>query len=103
LAVATLRAILIAPFTVVNIISGAFQVPICDYLLGSMIGLAPGIIVTNLLAHQLESAIRNPSVASFVLLALLIVVSVFGTLWFRRRFSSTTESPEGRPKPNAPR
>ena len=41
LAVATLRAIPIAPFTVVHIISGAFQVPIRDYLLGSLIGLDP--------------------------------------------------------------
>jgi phospholipase D1/2 len=48
LSVATLRAIPIAPFTVINIISGAFQVPVRGYLLGSLIGLAPGIIVTNL-------------------------------------------------------
>lgn len=103
LAVATLRAIPIAPFTVINIISGAFQVPIRDYLLGSLIGLAPGIIVTNLFAHQLESAIRNPGVGSFVLLAVLIIVSVLATIWLRRKFSSTTESPAGRPKANAPR
>jgi phospholipase D1/2 len=102
LAVAALRAIPIAPFTVINIISGAFQVPIRDYFLGSLIGLAPGIIVTNLFAHQLQSAIRNPGVASFVLLAVLIVVSVLGTLWLRRKFSSTTERPAGSPKPNAP-
>jgi phospholipase D1/2 len=44
LSVATLRAIPIAPFTVINIISGAFQVPIRDYLLGSLVGLAPGIL-----------------------------------------------------------
>jgi phospholipase D1/2 len=90
LSVAILRAIPIAPFTVINIISGAFQVPIRDYLLGSLIGLAPGIIVTNLFAHQLRNAMRNPGVASFVLLAVLIVISVLGTLWLRRKFSSTT-------------
>jgi SNARE associated Golgi protein len=88
--VATLRAIPIAPFTVINIISGVFQVPVRGYLLGSLIGLAPGIILTNLFAHQLQSAMRNPGVASFVLLAVLIVISVLGTLWLRRKFSSTT-------------
>ena len=103
LAVATLRAIPIAPFTVINIISGAFQVPIRDYLLGSMIGLAPGIIVTNLFAHQLESAFRNPGVGSFVLLAVLIVVSVLATLWLRRKFAGATDTSPGRPKANAPR
>jgi phospholipase D1/2 len=88
LAVAALRAIPIAPFTVVNIISGAFQVPVRDYLLGSLLGLAPGIILTNLFAHQLQSAIRNPGLGSFVLLAGLVIVSIWGTIWLRRRFKS---------------
>lgn len=87
LAVAALRAIPIAPFTVVNIISGAFQVPVRDYLLGSLLGLAPGIILTNLFAHQLQSAIRNPGLASFVLLAVLVIVSILGTIWLRRTFA----------------
>jgi phospholipase D1/2 len=88
LAVAALRAIPIAPFTVVNIISGAFQVPVRDYLLGSLLGLAPGIILTNLFAHQLQSAIRNPGLGSFVLLAVLVIVSILGTAWVRRKFKS---------------
>lgn len=87
LAVAALRAIPIAPFTVVNIISGAFRVPVRDYILGSLLGLAPGIIVTNLFAHQLQSAIRNPGVGSFVLLAVLVIVSILGIVWLRRRFA----------------
>jgi uncharacterized membrane protein YdjX (TVP38/TMEM64 family) len=84
LAVAALRAIPIAPFTVVNIISGAFRVPVRDYIFGSLLGLAPGIILTNLFAHQLQSAIRNPGFGSFV----LVVVSILGTIWVRRKFAS---------------
>ncbi|HUC99735.1 MAG TPA: VTT domain-containing protein [Candidatus Polarisedimenticolaceae bacterium] len=88
LAVAALRAIPIAPFTVVNIISGAFQVPIRDYLFGSLLGLAPGIIITNLFAHQLQNAIRNPGLGSLILLALLVIVSILGTIWLRRKLAS---------------
>ena len=88
LAVAALRAIPIAPFTVVNVVSGAFQVPIQDYVLGSFLGLAPGILVTNLFAHQLQSAIRNPAVGSLILLAVLVIVSIFGTIWLRRELAS---------------
>jgi hypothetical protein len=44
--------------------------------------------VTNLFAHQLQSAIRNPGVGSFVLLAVLIVASILGTVWLRRNFAS---------------
>ncbi len=47
-AVATLRLLPVAPFTVVNIVSGAFKVPWRDYILRSLLGLAPGILITNL-------------------------------------------------------
>jgi phospholipase D1/2 len=87
-AVATLRLLPIAPFTIVNVISGAFQVPIRDYIIGSLLGLAPGVLIINLFAHQLERAIRNPGVGSFVVLGVLLVITVLGTLWLHRKFAS---------------
>jgi phospholipase D1/2 len=87
LALATLRLIPVAPFTMINIISGAFKVPFRDYLLGSLLGMAPGIILTNLFAHQLQSAIRNPGLGSLILLAVLIIASVLGSVWLRRRLA----------------
>jgi phospholipase D1/2 len=87
LAVATLRLLPIAPFTVVNVISGAFQVPVRDYTIGSLLGLAPGIIVINLFAHQFESAIRNPGIGSFALLAVLFAVSIWGAMSLRRKIA----------------
>jgi uncharacterized membrane protein YdjX (TVP38/TMEM64 family) len=87
-AVATLRLLPMAPFTVVNVIAGAFKVPLRDYILGSLVGLAPGIIVTNLFAHQVQSAIRNPGFGAFVVLAALILVTILGTVWLKRKFAS---------------
>jgi phospholipase D1/2 len=88
IAVATLRLLPVAPFTVVNIVSGAFKVPWRDYILGSLLGLAPGILITNLFAHQFASVIRNPGIGTFLILAALIGVSVVGTVWLKRRFES---------------
>lgn len=85
IAVATLRLLPVAPFTVVNVISGAFQVPVRHYFLGSLLGLAPGILVINLFAHQVESAIRNPGAGTFILLAAFVMIAVLGTLWLRRK------------------
>jgi phospholipase D1/2 len=87
LAVATLRLLPVAPFTIVNIISGAFQVPIRDYIIGSVLGLAPGIVAINLFAYQVVSAIRNPGWGSFLVLAVFVVLSVLGILWLRRRLA----------------
>ena len=85
-AVTTLRLLPMAPFTVVNVVAGAFKVPLRDYILGSLFGLAPGIIVTNLFAHQVQAAIRNPGFATFVVLTALILVTILGTVWLKRKF-----------------
>ena len=90
IAVATMRLLPIAPFTVVNVISGAFQVPVRDYILGSLLGLTPGILVINLFAHQMEDAIRNPGAGSFALLAGLVVITGLGIMWLRRKLSDDT-------------
>jgi phospholipase D1/2 len=87
-AVAALRLLPIAPFTVVNVVSGAFRVPLRDYLLGSLLGLVPGILVTNLFAHQLARAIRDPGIGVFLVLTVLIAITVVGTIWLKRRLES---------------
>ena len=94
MAVAAIRLLPIAPFTIVNIVSGAFKIPLWDYFTGSFLGLAPGIIITNLFAHQFARAIRNPGVGSYALLAAAIVVTAFGIVWVRRKFSSQETQPE---------
>jgi phospholipase D1/2 len=60
-------------------------VPMRDFIIGSVLGLAPGVIVINLFAHQIVSAIRNPGVASYTVLGVSLVVSVLAILWLRQR------------------
>jgi uncharacterized membrane protein YdjX (TVP38/TMEM64 family) len=88
IAVATIRLLPVAPFTIVNVISGAFRVPLRDYVIGTLLGMAPGIVLINLFAHQFESAARNPGVGSYTLLIALIAVSILGTLWLRRKLGT---------------
>jgi phospholipase D1/2 len=78
-----MRLLPVAPFTVVNVVSGAFQVPLWPYFLGSLLGMAPGIILINLFAHEIEIAIENPGAGGCILLGALIVISVLATLWLR--------------------
>jgi phospholipase D1/2 len=85
IAVATLRLLPVAPFTVVNIVAGAFRVPLRDYILGSLLGLAPGILVTNLFAHQFENAVRNPGIGTILILAALVGITTIGAAWLKRR------------------
>ena len=87
-AVTALRLLPIAPFTVVNVVCGAFKVPWRDYLLGSILGLTPGILITALFAHQLASTLRNPGIGAFLLLAALIALTIIGSVWLKRRLET---------------
>src|SRR5262249_10023794 len=87
MAVAAMRLLPVAPFTIVNVVAGAVRLPIWSYLLGSLIGLAPGVIVINLFAHQFARAIRQPGFGSYALLAVSIVLAVAGTVWLKRKYA----------------
>jgi phospholipase D1/2 len=88
LAVATLRLLPVAPFTVINIVSGAFKVPLRDYILGSLLGLMPGILIINFFAHQFENVIRNPGIGTFLALAALVGITILVTVWLKRRIDN---------------
>jgi len=74
LSVAALRLVPVAPFTVVNLISGASHIRFRDYILGTLFGMAPGIAVMTVLGDRLREILQKPSVANIALLVLVIAV-----------------------------
>ncbi len=66
-AVATIRVVPVAPFTVVNLVAGATPIRFWDYVTGTILGLAPGILAFSLLGHQLEQTIADPTAGSVAL------------------------------------
>lgn len=69
LAMIVIRMLPIAPFTVVNIVAGTSHIRLRDYLIGTMIGMSPGIAITATFVHHLAEAIRNPSMGTIAILA----------------------------------
>jgi uncharacterized membrane protein YdjX (TVP38/TMEM64 family) len=67
-AMAVVRLLPIAPFTVVNVVAGASHLGLRDYLLGTLIGMAPGIALTVVFSHNLAEAIRHPSLQTVLIL-----------------------------------
>jgi phosphatidylserine/phosphatidylglycerophosphate/cardiolipin synthase-like enzyme/uncharacterized membrane protein YdjX (TVP38/TMEM64 family) len=67
--IATIRLVPIAPFTFVNLVSGAVEVRLVDYVAGTLLGLLPGLVVMSALGHQLVALISNPSAGDAALLA----------------------------------
>ena len=84
IAVAFVRMLPIAPFSVVNVVAGASHIRWSDFLLGTVIGLLPGIATMTFFVNRAIAAVRDPGAGTFALLviaAALIVVLV----WALRR------------------
>lgn len=71
-AVAAIRLVPIAPFTLVNLVAGASKVRIDDYLLGTILGMAPGITLMCVLGYQIWSIIVEPTLLNTLLLLLAV-------------------------------
>lgn len=88
-AVAVLRLLPVAPFAVVNMIAGASRLSLRDFLLGTIIGMSPGIVLTVLFVDRMVAMIREPSPAATAAFA-AIAAGLVGFLllvrgWLRRR------------------
>jgi len=81
LAIVVIRMLPVAPFTVVNMVAGASHIRFRDYLIGTLLGMLPGITMTVTFVHHLAEAVRNPSpgtVAVLVAVAATIILIAVG-------------------------
>lgn len=83
----------LAPFTLTNLLAGAFHLRFRDYLLGSTIGIVPGLAAVTLLGSQLGALLtaREPAELAWATAGLalavgaLLLVRRLVTDWQRRR------------------
>ncbi|MDP1627713.1 VTT domain-containing protein [Parvibaculum sp.] len=61
LTVMTIRLVPVAPFMLVNLVAGALRVPVVDYIIGTVLGLAPGILVLSVLGDRVFTILEDPS------------------------------------------
>jgi len=83
-AIITVRIIPVAPFIVTNLIAGAVKLPYRTYLLGSAIGMVPGLLAITVFADRLLDALLAPDLESLGVLAGVTAVIVAGALLVRR-------------------
>ena len=76
LAIAAVRLVPIAPFTIVNMVAGAFQIRMLDYVAGTALGLLPGLLLMSTVGHQIFRFIVAPSTAGLLMLAGAAIVWV---------------------------
>jgi uncharacterized membrane protein YdjX (TVP38/TMEM64 family) len=87
-----LRLLPVAPYTVVNMVAGASHIRFWDFVLGTTLGLAPGIVAITLLEYHIESAINEREITSFLILAFLVGLVIAGALLVRRKFGKNKKT-----------
>jgi uncharacterized membrane protein YdjX (TVP38/TMEM64 family) len=70
------RIIPFAPFTVINLVAGASHIRFRDYLIGSAVGMLPGMAAISLFTDQLAATIEKPDLPAFAILAAVVGVIV---------------------------
>jgi uncharacterized membrane protein YdjX (TVP38/TMEM64 family) len=73
LAVTAVRLVPVAPFTVVNLVAGASRIRFADYVLGTIIGMAPGLVLMSALGYQIWSIIAQPTLTNILLFILAVL------------------------------
>jgi phospholipase D1/2 len=95
LAVASLRMMPIAPFTLVNVAAGAVGISFRDYMLGSALGLAPGLTMMVLFGRQVRTFWKDPSVSGVLIVAAVVIVWAAMSLvlqrWSSRRSGKSAQ------------
>ena len=88
IAVTIVRLVPIAPFMVVNAVMGAMRIKLWHFLVGTAIGMMPGMLATTVLGDQVTSALVDPSRVNGWLVALaglaLAGAAAFGHWWLGR-------------------
>jgi phosphatidylserine/phosphatidylglycerophosphate/cardiolipin synthase-like enzyme/uncharacterized membrane protein YdjX (TVP38/TMEM64 family) len=104
--VTLVRLVPVAPFSLVNLAAGAICIPALDYLLGTALGLAPGLTVMSLMGDQAVDLIRAPSLRGVAillgLLAAAVAVSVGLQIFILRRRDQRASRPGRRLRESTP-
>jgi phosphatidylserine/phosphatidylglycerophosphate/cardiolipin synthase-like enzyme/uncharacterized membrane protein YdjX (TVP38/TMEM64 family) len=91
LTVLAVRLLPVAPFTLINLIAGASHIRLRDFVIGTVLGIAPGIFAITLFEHQLEKAIHEPSLAHGAIVAALLAIMVIAYLLLKHRLGNSRQ------------
>src|SRR5690606_30349610 len=85
LVVALVRVVPIAPYTIVNMVAGASHISARSFLIGTAIGMCPGILAIMIFGEGLKRVLLDPDWET-VTLSLLALCCAVLILWIGRRW-----------------
>ncbi len=77
----------IAPFSIINLVSGFSKIKFRNYITGTIVGMAPGIAAVTLFTTSLKKLFFEPSLKNTTLFVLVVAALVGAGYWLKKRFS----------------
>ena len=93
MAITVIRLLPIAPFSIVNAVIGASHIRLRDFIIGTAIGMAPGIAITVIFVDRVTAAVTDPGRRTFVALAAVVAFVVAAAVYVYRRFGAVEAAP----------
>jgi phospholipase D1/2 len=84
IAIAIVRIVPIAPYSVVSVAAGAAKIARAPYLVGTALGMAPGILLYAIFVDRAREVIADPRPLSWAMLFFAIVLIIAVALLLRR-------------------
>ena len=88
IAVTIVRLVPVAPFPVVNLVMGAMRIRFRDFLLGTFLGMLPGMLAATVLSDQLANLLDDSAVVNWWMIGAAILMlatfAYFGQRYLRR-------------------
>jgi uncharacterized membrane protein YdjX (TVP38/TMEM64 family) len=94
LAIVAIRVIPVAPFSIVNMVAGASHISFRHFMLGTILGMAPGIAATVVFADRLSATLKHPTIESFIVLGLIVAAAVALAAFLKRRLTARLRKEE---------
>jgi uncharacterized membrane protein YdjX (TVP38/TMEM64 family) len=76
LAVVTFRLLPLAPFTLVNLAAGASGIRFVDFLVGTLIGMLPGLVLMSVMGDRIVRILSEPSAGDIAILVLCVAALI---------------------------
>ena len=87
-AMTAIRIVPAAPFVLEGILAGAMRIKLWHYMVGTLIGMTPGVLATSVFGEQITRALEDPSTINWWLVAAVLAGFAALTYAVRRWFAT---------------
>jgi phospholipase D1/2 len=90
-----IRLVPVLPFSLVNLSCGSMRVPFVRFVVGTVVGMLPGMVGVCVLGAQFVEMLKHPTPVTIAALVMVIIAVVIVALMLRRRSQHQRDAIDG--------